>query len=201
MQTSPDARLRARIVDDAAYAAERPQRRQQIIALKRHRRISVGPYAVLHFENFATMLYQIQEMLWIEKGGAEQLEDELSAYAPLVPNGRELVATMMLEIDDKPARETILQQLGNIDAHVSLQLGGESSAAVPEQDVERTTEAGRASSVHFLHFPLAPAQMQALRDGSGEAAVVIAHPHYNYKAILSAEQRQALAADLADLQD
>ena len=198
METSPDARLRAHILDAAGYAAERRQRRQEIIALKRHRRIAVGPYAVLHFENFATMLYQIQEMLWIEKGGEEQLEDELRAYAPLVPNGRELVATMMLEIDDKPARETILGQLGNIDAHVFLELGGAKSAARPELDVERTTEEGRASSVHFLHFPLHPAQMDALRDSQGEVAVAIAHPHYNYRTVLSAEQKRALAADLQD---
>ena len=196
METSPQARLRAQILDDAAYVAERKQRRRHIITLKRHRRIAVGPHAVLHFENFATMLYQIQEMLWIEKGGQEQLEDELRAYAPLVPNGRELVATMMLEIDDKAAREDILPQLGNIDSHVFLELGGEKSVAQPEQDVERTTEAGRASSVHFLHFPLSQAQMDALRDSSGEIAVVIDHPRYAHRALLSEEQKRALASDL-----
>ena len=198
METSPAARLRAHILDNDGYAAVRRQRRQEIIALKRHRRIAVGPYAVLHFENFATMLYQVQEMLWIEKGGEEQLEDELGAYAPLVPDGRELVATMMLEIDDKPTREAILGQLGNIDAHVFVELGGGKSAARPELDVERTTQEGRASSVHFLHFPLDPAQMNALRDPQGEIAVAIAHPHYSHRTVLSAQQKQALAADLHD---
>ena len=196
METSPQARLRAQILDTATYATERKHRRQQIIALKRHRRIAVGPHAVLHFENFATMLYQIQEMLWIEKGGQEQLEDELRAYAPMVPNGRELVATMMLEIDDKSRREDILPRLGNIDSHVFLELGGERSTAQPEQDIERTSEDGRASSVHFLHFPLTRKQMDALRNPASEIAAGISHPGYRHRVTLTEEKKQALAADL-----
>ena len=188
-------RLRAHLLDDAAYAAERKQRRLDIIALKEHRRIPVGPHAVFHFENFATMLYQVQEMLWIEKGGEEQLEDELRAYAPLIPDGKELVATMMLEIDSKPHREKLLPQLGNIDTHVAFEIAGETSAARPEQEVERTTEEGRASSVHFLHFPLSAAQCQALRNGD-EASIAITHPNYNHRAFLSAAQKRSLAADL-----
>ena len=189
--------LREQILDNKVYKQQRRQRREDIIALKRYRRVAVGPYAIFHFENFDTMLYQIQEMLWIEKGGSEQLEDELAAYAPLVPDGTELVATLMLEIDSKPLRETALQQLGNIDKNIAIEVGGEKSTARPEHDVERTTEAGRTSSVHFLHFPLTPGQIEAMRDVASEACIVIEHPHYNYRAKLSNEQKKALAADLA----
>ena len=189
--------LREQILDNKVYKQQRRQRREDIIALKRYRRVAVGPYAIFHFENFDTMLYQIQEMLWIEKGGSEQLEDELAAYAPLVPDGTELVATLMLEIDSKPLRETALQQLGNIDKNIAIEVGGEKSTARPEHDVERTNEAGRTSSVHFLHFPLTPGQIEAMRDAASGACIVIEHPHYNYRAKLSNEQKKALAADLA----
>ena len=189
--------LREQILDNKVYKQQRRQRREGIIALKCHRRVAVGPYAIFHFENFDTMLYQIQEMLWIEKGGSEQLEDELAAYAPLVPDGTELVATLMLEIDSKPLRETALQQLGNIDKNIAIEVGGEKSTARPEHDVERTTEAGRTSSVHFLHFPFTPRQIEAMRDTASEACIAIEHPHYNYRAKLSSEQKKALAADLA----
>ena len=193
---SAAAQLRQSILEDDSYARQRKQRRQEIIDLKRHRRIAVGPYAVLHFENFATMLYQIQEMLWIEKGGDEQLEDELQAYAPLVPNGRELVATMMLEIENKSLREAVLLQLGDIDTSTYLEIAGEKSHAQPEQDAERTTADGKTSSVHFLHFPLTDAQASAMQNDSAEVRINIEHPHYNYRVILSPEQKQALAADL-----
>lgn len=189
--------LREQILDNKVYKQQRRQRREDIIALKRHRRVAVGPYAIFHFENFDTMLYQIQEMLWIEKGGSEQLEDELAAYAPLVPDGTELVATLMLEIDSKPLRETALQQLGNIDKNIAIEVGGEKSTARPEHDVERTTEAGRTSSVHFLHFPFTTRQIEAMRDTASEAYIAIEHPHYNYRAKLSSEQKKAIAADLA----
>lgn len=195
--TTASKQLREKILDDASYNQERKQRRKDIIELKRHRRIAVGPYAVLHFENFETMLYQIQEMLWIEKGGDEQLEDEISAYAPLVPNGSELVATMMLEIDSKSLREAVLQQLGDIEINTSIEIAEEKSIAQPEQEIERTTEEGKTSSVHFLHFPLTPKQIDAMRDATSEVRVVIEHPHYNYRIVLSAEQKKALAADLA----
>lgn len=197
METSPSAeKLRANVIDDETYARERGQRRREIIATKRHRRIAVGPYAVFHFENFATMLHQIQEMLWIEKGGAEQLEDELRAYAPLVPNGHELVATMMLEIDDRAVRQTVLGQLGNIDTFVYLQIGAEKVMARPEQDIERNTEDGRTSSVHFLRFSLTEFQTAKVHDPESELRIGIEHPQYNFQIVLSREQKQALEKDL-----
>lgn len=193
---SPSEQLRNSILAEKTYATERKQRRQEIIALKRHRRVAIGPYAVLHFENFTTMLYQIQEMLWIEKGGAEQLEDELRAYAPLVPSGRELVATMMLEIDDKALRQIVLRQLGNIDSSVYMQIEETKIMGRPEQDGERNTQEGRTSSVHFLRFPLTKSQAAAISSSTSEVKIGIAHPHYNFRIVLTREQKQALSRDV-----
>src|SRR5690606_12633858 len=96
---------------------------------------------------------QIQEMLYIERGGDAQLTDELAAYNPLIPQGRELVATFMIEIEDEARRRRILAKLGGIEKTITLEIDGAAIQAVPEADQERTTATGKTSSVHFLHFP------------------------------------------------
>ena len=97
------------------YEAERKERRTKMTALKRNRRISIGPDATFYFESYATMFHQIHEMLWIEKGGEAQISDELEAYNPLIPKGRELVATLMFEIDDENRRARFLAGLGGVE--------------------------------------------------------------------------------------
>src|SRR5690606_2220488 len=135
------------------YAAERKALKKALVEKKKHRRIEVGPVATFYFESYDTMWSQIQEMLWIEKGGEAQIADELSAYNPLIPKGSELVATVMFEIDEKPRREAFLARLGGIEETAFLEFAGEKVTAVPEADVDRTTADGKASSVQFLHFP------------------------------------------------
>ena len=98
------------------------------------------------------MLAQIQEMLYIEKGGDEQLNDELSAYNPLIPKGKEFVATLMFEIDNPISRADFLSKIGGIEKKIFIQIQNEKVNATAEQDIERTSEEGKASSVHFLHF-------------------------------------------------
>src|SRR5687768_15255042 len=93
------------------YARERAERRRALIPVKKNRRVEVGPFATFYFENFATMLAQVQEMLHIEKGGQEQIQGELDTYNPLIPQGRELIATLMLEIDDPVRRTSVLKRL------------------------------------------------------------------------------------------
>ena len=129
---------RADILGEAEYAARRDKLRSDSIARKRHRRIEVGPFATFYFENYETMWLQIQEMLRIEKGGADQIEGELEAYNPLIPQGRELIATMMLEIEDPVRRAQVLGQLGGIEETVSMELGADRIRAVPTEDEERT---------------------------------------------------------------
>src|SRR5262249_8486066 len=137
----------------AEYQKVRAERRRAITELKRTRRLEVGPFATFYFENFATMLHQVQEMLYIEKGGEAQLPDELAAYNPLIPKGRELVATVMFEIEDPGRRTRILATLGGVEHTAFIRCGGETIKAQAEDDQERTREDGKASSVQFLHFP------------------------------------------------
>lgn len=141
------------------------------------------------------MLHQVHEMLAVEKGGEEQIEDELRAYNPLIPQGRELVATMMIEIDDAVRRDRVLRQLGGIEKTASILIGGETISAVPESDVERTTADGKTSSVHFLRFPFTDAQVAAFRDGTARCLLALVHPAYDHMAAIPESARAVLAAD------
>jgi hypothetical protein len=178
------------------YGRERAALRQNVVAIKRHRRVEVGPIATFYFENYQTMWHQVHEMLFIEKGGEAQIADELHAYNPLIPNGSELVATVMFEIDDPVRRAVALLKLGGIENHMFLQVGGEKVRGVPEGDVERTKSDGKTSSVHFAHFPLTPAQKTAFRAAGAEIVLGFDHPEYGHMALLSDATRAALASDL-----
>lgn len=185
------------IMPYADYAAQRVERRSKMIALKKRRRISVGPYVTFYFENYDTMWTQVQEMLHTERGGDEQLADELAAYNPLIPQGSELVATMMIEIPDEVQRRKILATLGHIEDKVNLVVGGEKVHAEFEKDIERTTEGGKTSSVHFLHFPFTADQIAKFRDPSTDVMIEIDHPNYGHMAKISPDSRAALAEDFA----
>ncbi len=136
------------------YTRQRKELRKNIVEFKKNRRVSLGPYATFYFESFETMLAQVQEMLYIEKGGEDQLKDELTAYNPLIPNGKELVATLMFEIDNPVSRATFLSKVGGIEEKVFMKIDGEVVKAFPEKDVDRTSAEGKASSVQFIHFKL-----------------------------------------------
>lgn len=185
------------IIDPELYAEQRKELRKAMIPVKAPRRIAVGPDATFYFENYLTMWYQVHEMLHAEKGGAEQLKDELAAYNPLIPNGSELVATLMFEINDPDRRERVLQQLGGVETKAFLGFGDFEIFATPEMDVERTKETGRTSSVHFLHFPLAKEAVEAFKNEEGEIILGIAHANYNHRAVLNAENLSSLRKDLA----
>jgi hypothetical protein len=185
------------ITPTAQFAAQRKERRAALLPAKRLRRISLGPYCTFYFENFDTMLFQVEEMLLVEKGGEAQLADELAAYNPLIPQGSELVATVMFEIDDPVRRATVLNQLGGVEDHFFIQVGDERSPGVSEDDVERTREDGKTSSVHFLHFVLTPDQAARLRDPKVTVMVGCDHPQYAHMALLSPATRAELAKDLA----
>ena len=105
-----------------SYAKNRKQLRKELLEFKKNRRIALGPYATFYFESFETMLAQVQEMLHIEKGGDEQLKNELSAYNPLIPNGKELTATLMFEIDNPIIRANFLGKLGGVENHVFIKI-------------------------------------------------------------------------------
>lgn len=180
-----------------AYEKVRPQTRAAIIALKRDRRLSVGPHVTVFFECRDTMLYQIHEMLRAEKGGAAQLAGELGAYNTLIPNGTELVATLMIEIDDERLRARVLAGLGGIEETIALEVNGEAIAARPEDDVERTTADGKTSSVHFLHFPFTPARIERFRRPDARVVFSISHPGYGHMAVLPPAMIAAVMRDFA----
>lgn len=179
----------------AEYAKDRAAQRKRVVEIKRHRRVEVGPYVTFYFENFDTMWLQVQEMLHIEKGGDAQLADELAAYNPLIPKGRELIATFMIEIDDPLRRARVLAQLGGIEETAFIEVGGERVMARPEQDQDRTSAEGKASSVQFVHFPFTEAQIAAFRAPNARAILGLTHPAYSHMAVLSEATRAALAGD------
>ncbi len=177
------------------YTRERKERRRALLDVKTRRRLEVGPVCTFYFENYETMWNQIHEMLFIEKGGEAQIEDELRAYNPLVPKGRELVATVMFEIEDPERRAALLAKLGGIEETAFVRVGGETIAGQPEADVDRTSGAGKASSVQFIHFPFTDAQVEAFRRPGAEVVVGFTHPQYGHMAALPEAVRQALAED------
>ncbi len=186
------------ILDLEAYNAIRPERRKEITELKKHRRLAVGPHATFYFECYETMWYQVQEMLRIEKGGEEQLVDELEAYNPLIPKGNELVATVMFEIEDAVQRARILDGLGGVENTMALDVDGDRIQGDPEEDVDRTSAAGKASSVQFVHFRLTPDQIAKFKQPGIRVTVSIEHSNYGHIAIVPEETRAALAKDFAD---
>ncbi len=179
------------------YARVRDARRRAIADMKKNRRVHVGPDITFYFENRETMLHQVHEMLAVEKGGEPQIEDELRAYNPLIPRGRELVATMMIEIDDALRRDRVLRQLGGIENTATITIGDETINARPESDVERTTADGKTSSLHFLRFAFTDKQVAAFRDKGTRAVLALSHPGYDHMAAIAEPVRMALAADFA----
>ena len=198
MTSSPRRALtRADIMDMADYAKVRKERRAAVAALKRNRRLAVGPFATFHFESFETMWMQVHEMLHIERGGEEQIAGELEAYNPLIPPGDALIATMMLEIDDPARRERELYRLAGIEDAIRLEVGGAIVAAQPiEDEVARTSEDGKTSSIHFLRFPFQPAHAAAFRTPGARVLLGVEHPAYGHLAVMPEETRAALAEDL-----
>jgi Protein of unknown function (DUF3501) len=193
--TKPLAITRADIMPMVDYAAIRSQQRKRISDMKRSRRIEVGPYSTFYFENYDTMWHQIHEMLFVEKGGEAQIQDELEAYNPLIPNGDELIATVMFEIPEAARRTAVLHMVGGIEHHMTLSIGGDTIRGEPDADRENTSAEGKASSVQFVRFTLTTQQKTAFKS---VAPVMLGfdHPRYGHLAVLPPAIREALAQDL-----
>jgi hypothetical protein len=185
----------ADITAPAIYARERADRRRALIPIKRNRRIEVGPYATFYFENFETMLAQVNEMLHIEKGGEEQIAGELEAYNPLIPQGRELIATLMIEIDEPARRTAMLMKLAGIEESVYMTIGSVRITAAPTDYEDRTTPEGKTSSVHWVRFRFSPEEIAAFKNPSESVVLGIAHENYGHMAVMSADARNQLAKD------
>ena len=177
------------------YAGSRKQIRKDLVEFKKNRRIALGPYATFYFESFETMLAQIQEMLHIEKGGDEQLKDELAAYNPLVPDGKELTATLMFEIDNPISRSVFLGKVGGIEEKIFIKVDNEEIKAVPENDVDRTSAQGKASSVQFIHFKFNDNQINKIKSGIVSIELGINHKEYSHSTKLTEDNIKSLSAD------
>ncbi len=177
------------------YTKQRKQLRKNIVEFKKNRRISLGPYATFYFECYETMLAQVQEMLYIEKGGDEQLKDELLAYNPLIPNGKELIATLMFEIDNPVSRATFLGKVGGIEENVFMKIGAEKIKAIPEMDVDRTSANGKASSVQFVHFKFNDEQIKKFTSDSLQIELGIDHKEYSHTTKLTDITVKSLSTD------
>ena len=183
------------VINIDKYINERPKIKKEISEIKKFRRIPVGPYATFYFECYDTMIYQVQEMLYIERGGIEQRKDELEAYNPLVPKGKELVATLMFEIDNESKRKEFLNSVGGIEEETFIQIGENKIISRPEQDTDRTSEDGKASSVHFLHFDFTE---ELINDFVKEQSTVLLgfnHKNYKHFSELSQEVKSELKKD------
>jgi Protein of unknown function (DUF3501) len=183
------------IMPPGDYAAIRNAQRKQITEIKRRRRVEVGPFATFYFENFDTMRHQVQEMLHIEHGSDAQIEDELAAYNPLIPQGKELVATVMFEIDDPARRASVLGRLGGIEHHVFLGIAGERIRGEPDPTRENTSPEGKASSVQFLRFSFTEDQIARFKTPGAQVIAGFDHPNYGHMAVLPEAARAALAED------
>lgn len=177
------------------YGKVRAQRRRDIAEFKRNRRVAVGPFATFYFENFATMRQQVQEMLYIEKGGEAQIADELEAYNPLIPQGSELVATVMFEIDDPDRRARTLVQLGGIENSMFIEIGGSRIRGEADPTRENTSPEGKASSVQFVRFRFDREEIAAFKTLGSRALVGFDHPNYGHIAAVPEPVRAALAED------
>ena len=183
------------VIDIDKYIKERPKIKKEISEIKKFRRIPVGPYATFYFECYDTMIYQVQEMLYIERGGIEQMKDELKAYNPLVPKGKELVATLMFEIDNEFKRKEFLNSVGGIEEETFIQIGEHKIMSRPEQDTDRTSEDGKASSVHFLHFDFTEGLIKEFVKDQSTVFLGFNHQNYKHFSELSLEVKSELEKD------
>ena len=189
--------LKSDIMPLDVYIKNRKELRKNIVNFKKNRRVALGPYATFYFESYETMLAQVQEMLYIEKGGDEQLHDELIAYNPLIPSGKELTATLMFEIDNPISRAAFLGKVGGIEEMVFMKLNGETIKAVPEEDVDRTSAEGKASSVQFIHFNFTDEQIQKFKSNDVNIELGMDHKEYSHTTKLSKDNIASLSADFS----
>jgi hypothetical protein len=185
------------VIDIDRYITERPKIKKDISEIKKYRRIAVGPFATFYFECFDTMIYQVQEMLYIERGGVEQMKDELEAYNPLVPKGKELVATLMFEIDNEIKRKEFLTSVGGIENKIFIEIDGKKIISRPEQDTDRTSEDGKASSVHFLHFDFSDEEIKKFKDKNSRVLLGFDHENYMHFSEFSINSKKELSNDFA----
>jgi hypothetical protein len=178
------------------YAEQRGEFRQRVLAHKKHRQVALGPNATLYFEDRLTLLYQIQEMLRIEKVfEADGINEELEAYNPLIPSGRNFKATFMIEYADATVRAAQLEKMLNIEDLVWMQVGEHDKIwAIADEDLERSNDT-KTSAVHFMRFEIDDEMAQELKAGA-DLQIGVQHAVYTYDMLVEGDTRASLLADL-----
>ena len=178
------------------YATERESFRAMILKHKKVRQVALGPHATLYFEDRLTMKYQVQEMLRVERiFEREEIEEELAAYNPLIPDGRNWKATFMIEYGDEDERREALSKMAGIEETLWVQVGnGEKSYAITNEDMERTRDT-KAAAVHFTRFELSDTDLESIKNGH-EIRFGLDHPSLATTVTLDVKERLSLVADL-----
>ena len=179
------------------YKIKRKSLREKIVLRKKFRRVDVGPYVTMYFENKDTIIHQINEMVYIEDGGEEQISDEILAYKSLVPDGRELVATVMVEIDNPLKRSEVLSKMGGFEETFTIKVEDKIVYGKAELDVDRTTADGKASSVQFIHFKFSEEDIKIFRDKNSKIELVINHNTYAHSTVLQNDTKDELGGDFS----
>jgi hypothetical protein len=187
---------RADLMSLEQYAEKRDEFRQQVLAHKKHRQVALGPNATLYFEDRLTLLYQIQEMLRIEKVfEADGIKEELDAYNPLLPDGGNFKATFMIEYPDPTVRAAQLEKMIGIEDLVWMQVGAHDKIwSIADEDLPRSNET-KTSAVHFMRFEISDDMAQELKDGA-DWSIGVQHPVYTYELLIGGATRESLLNDL-----
>ncbi len=177
------------------YKRNRKNLREKMVLRKKNRRIDVGPYITIYFENRDTIIHQINEMVYIENGGEEQVREEISAYKSLLPNGKELVATVMVEIDSPIKRGDFLSKMGGFEETIDIKIKERKIKGKAEADIDRTTADGKASSVQFVHFEFDDETIECFKKNEEEIIIGIDHKHYKHTTTINKESARELMKD------
>ena len=177
------------------FGKARAELRRKLMPAKRRRRVGVGPWSTFYFESYETMWFQVHEMLWIEGGGDAQLPGELAAYNPLIPKGRELVATLMFEVENPDERARLLTTLVGVEKTIVLNVAGQRIFGLVEEEVGQARSDRKVSSVQFVHFPFTDDEVRSFLDASESVTLQIDHPGYTHGSTLDKQVRNELALD------
>ena len=185
------------IINRDIYIKNRKGLRQNMVAAKKNRRLDIGPNITIYFENRKTIVHQINEMVFIENGGDAQIKEEIEAYKSLVPNGNELVATLMVEIDNPTKRAELLGKLGGFEEQLYLKIGDNIIKGEAELDADRTTADGKASSVQFVHFNFSETEKKMFKTDNIKIEIGISHEHYQHATMMNSSTIKELRDDLS----
>ena len=185
------------IINRDNYSKNRKVLRTNMVATKKNRRLDIGPNITIYFENKKTIMHQINEMVFIENGGDTQIKEEIEAYKSLVPSGNDLVATLMVEVDNPIKRAELLGELGGFEEKLYLKIGDITIKGEAELDGDRTTADGKASSVQFVHFNFTEEEKKIFKIDNSKIEIGISHEYYQHSTVMNNLTIRELREDLS----